>query len=178
MGARFGLSVSPAKTTDTGHAITALNTGKVPITLTVSLAEVRKVSGSCKLTATRPAWAKVTPATLTLSPGERQSAHLALTGMPAHPTDVAVVFTTAPAASGAVRLDASVAAQVGVGHGTPACLSLPPVHSGGADGIIWLSVALAVAAVGATVARIIRRHPSGRSASAHAATAARHRRRR
>jgi hypothetical protein len=132
---RFSVTVSPAKAAALpGHSrtVTVWDTGKIPLAVSVSLDEITRVRGTCRLT-TAPAWATVAPATITLRPRQGHAARVAIAPHPpAGRHDVAVLFTTGLGRRGAVRVRGAVAAQLAVyvpgkvAHPVKPCVSLPP----------------------------------------------------
>jgi hypothetical protein len=144
----------------------------MPLAVSVSLDEITRIRGTCRFT-TAPAWATVTPATITLRPGQGQPARVRIAP---HPPvgrhDVAVLFTTGLGRRGAVRVRGAVAAQLAVyvpgkaAHPVKPCVSLPsPDRPGGLPP--WAVAGLALAAGAAllvTWSAILKRRHSRRYA--------------
>ena len=164
MSKHWSLTVSPAKMPETTHNVMAINTGQERLQLSVYAAEVHKVNGQCTVTSARPSWAKVTPAALSLAPGQKGHAHVKILRQPAHPTDLAIVFRTRPPQHG-VGVSESVAAQMAVGHASCGALSAPhspsspmPLAAGGLGAFVVLVATVALAR------RYMRRTPRARGA--------------
>ena len=172
----FSETVSPAKAAARpGHSrmVTVWDTGKIPLAVSVSLDEIRRIRGTCRFTAA-PAWATVAPAAITLRPGQGHAARVRIAPHPpAGRHDVAVLFTTDLGRHGAVRVRGAVAAQLAVyvpgkvAHPVKPCFSLPPPdRPGGLPP--WTSAVLSLAAGAALLAMwwaILKRSHSRRPAT-------------
>jgi hypothetical protein len=178
----FGLSVSPFRTTAAAGDRTAVvhatvrDVGTKPIEVTTAVRQLSGMQHGCGLAAVA-SWAKATPATFALKPGEAEHVTVSVTAPPAvtgH-VDLAAMFTgQLPHQTGAVAVTGAVGSRVELslpgattGHpcsaatAAPKAAPLPPAGNGGAGTgalVIFFALLACVAAVVTWAVRSVRKH--------------------
>jgi hypothetical protein len=161
----FSLSVSPGRLAagepGSTRLLTLANNGTEPVTVRAELSELsQNAAGQCAVGPLGElTWATVTPSSLTLPPGGRQTATVTIASdVPAGMHDLVTAFVAVPGGGSGVTVSGAVGAQMQVrGNGQAAigpCVSLPaasnPVRVTAATpttahGAMWTWVVLGVA---------------------------------
>jgi hypothetical protein len=186
----FSISVSPGKLAPgqpgSVRQLTLINNGTQPVTLRAELSELsRNAAGQCGVGPLGSlTWATVTPASLTVPAGGRETATVTIgSQVPAGAHDLVAAFVAMPGGTTGVSVSGAVGAQMQVqGKGvatTPPCLTLaaPPSAHPASDpstahttaaattrhAFPWLTVVLGLAVLALTASTLIllrRRRPS------------------
>jgi hypothetical protein len=113
------------------------------------------------------AWARITPASITLAPGQRKTATVHLGSVPAGAHDIAVMFENLGGGKGQVRVNAELGARdvvIGSGHAAHSATPCAVVSQTAGGSFPWTLVIVAAvlaAVVAATVAYRVGWHHRG-----------------
>jgi MYXO-CTERM domain-containing protein len=169
--AAFSLTASPAAITAKPGTVTEFvikDSGTKAVTVNTALAVIGKVSGDCNITNQQPSYARISPATIALAPGETHTVKVRVAHS-APKSALAVEFTSLRSGTGNVKVRAGVASQLVVvhakvnhGHGKPCLAVHGTVHhatatSAGSGSVTYGGIAaVALALLGGIVWRIRR----------------------
>lgn len=138
----FGMTVSPAVIPQGQSAVTITDSGTTPLHL---VTQAVSLNGKCQPTS-EVSWARITPAAITLQPGQRKTAHVHLVSVPSGRHAIAVMFESLGGGKGQVQVNAELGARMTVGHGTAkpcAVATAPPGHGSGAMPTLVIALVIA-----------------------------------
>jgi len=156
----YSVTISPAHLTAPADAVTVSDTGTTVLHIVTQAVSLGKgCSAQSEVT-----WARVSPASLTLHPGQSRTAHVHLTDVPSGRHDLGIVFETLGGKKGNVSVNGEVSAHmvVGTGGADPCSLSAPQHHASSMTLLLAVSAILALVAIVAIGALL-----TGRRRGAH-----------
>jgi hypothetical protein len=167
----FGMTVSPAVIPAGQSTVTIIDSGKTPLRL---VTQAVSLNSKCQPDS-EVSWARITPAAITLAPGQRETATVHLGRVPAGTHDIAVMFESLGGGKGQVRVNAELGARdvvTGQGHAAhaaaPCAVATAPsgtTSQGFPLALTIVAVAIVAAIVAATAAYRIGWHHRGTRAA-------------